>query len=79
MDDRSKKIIISGITVFVGYTMNQIARKRWMKIYNEEPPTSYPSEEIDWKKVILWSIVTGTVISSAKLAAKRYLTVKLNS
>lgn len=79
MDDTSKKIIISGITVFVGYTMNQIARKRWMKIYNEEPPTSHPSEEIDWKKVILWSIVTGTVISSAKLATKRYLTVKLNS
>jgi hypothetical protein len=77
MDDTSKKLIITGITVLVGFTLNQIARKSWSKIYDEEPPSTHPSDEINWKKVILWSIVTGTVISSAKLATERYLTLKI--
>jgi hypothetical protein len=79
MDDTSKKIIITGATVLVGLIMNQIAQNSWTKIYDEEPPSTHPSEEINWKKVILWSIVTGTVLSSAKLAAERYLTLKLKS
>ena len=78
MDDTSKKIIITGATVLVGFTLNQIARNGWYKLYNEEPPSTHPSEEINWKKVILWSIVTGTAISSAKLAAERYLIQKLD-
>lgn len=79
MDDNIKKVIIVGATVIVSFAMNQIARNGWMKLYNEEPPSTHPSEEINWKKVVLWSIVTGTVISSAKLATKRYFTLKLNS
>jgi hypothetical protein len=79
MDDTSKKIIITGATVLVGFTLDKIARNRWMKIYDEEPPSTHHSEDINWKKVILWSIVTGTVISSAKLAAERYLTHKLKT
>jgi len=79
MDDTSKRIIITGATVLVGFTLDQIARNRWMKIYDEEPPSTHHSDEINWKKVILWSIVTGTVISSVKLATHRYLTLKLKS
>lgn len=78
-DDTAKKLIITGASVLVGYTLKQMAKKKWMNVYNEEPPTTKPTEEIDWKKVILWSVITGTAISSAKLATKRYLTVKLNS
>ncbi len=77
MDDTSKKIIITGTTVLVGFTLNRIARNGWFKLYHEEPPSTHPSEEINWKKVILWSIVTGTAISSARLATERYLTLKL--
>ncbi|TVR26629.1 MAG: DUF4235 domain-containing protein [Balneolaceae bacterium] len=77
MDNTSKRIIITGATVLVGFTLNQIARNSWFKIYDEEPPSTHPSEEINWKKVVLWSIVTGTAISSAKLATERYLMLKL--
>ena len=79
MDNTSKKLIITGATVLVGLTLNQIARNSWTKIYDEEPPSTHPSDEINWKKVILWSIISGTVISSAKLATQRYLTLKLKS
>ncbi len=79
MNDTSKRIIITGASVLVGYSLKQIARNRWGKMYNEEPPTTHPSEEINWKKVVLWSIITGTIISTAKLATKRYLTLQLNS
>jgi len=79
MNDTSKKIIISGATVLAGFTLNQFARSCWFKIYDEEPPSTHPSDEINWKKVILWSIVSGTVISSVKLATQRYLTLKLKS
>lgn len=79
MSDDFKKITIAGASVLVGYTLNQFAKKKWQDIYDEEPPTTHPSEEINWKKVILWSIITGTIISSAKLATQRYLTMKLDS
>jgi len=77
MDNTTKRILITGTTVFVGFALNQIARNSWYKIYHEEPPSTHPSEEINWKKVVLWSIVTGTAISSAKLATERYLMQKL--
>jgi hypothetical protein len=79
MDNKSKKMIIAGATVLTGFTLSQFARNRWFKIYDEEPPSTHPSEDINWKKAILWSIVTGTVISTAKIATQRYLTIKLNS
>lgn len=77
-DDTGKKLLITSASVIVGYTLKQLAQKKWRDVYDEEPPTSHPSEEINWKKVIIWSVITGTVISSAKLATKRYLTLKMN-
>ena len=78
-DDTAKKIIITGASVIVGYGLKQMAKNKWVEVYDEEPPTTKHTEEIDWKKVVLWSVVTGTIISSAKLATKRYLTLKLDS
>lgn len=78
MNDDLKKLTIAGASVLVGYSLKQFARKKWMNVYNEEPPTTHPSEEINWKKVIIWSVITGTAISSAQLATKRYLTLKLD-
>lgn len=74
-----KKLIIGSASVIVGYTLKQLAQKKWKDVYDEEPPTTHPSEEIDWKKVILWSVITGTAISSVKLATKRYLTLKMDA
>lgn len=78
-DDTVKKLIIAGSSVIVGYTLKQLAQKKWKDVFDEEPPTTHPSEEINWKKVIIWSVITGTIISSAELATKRYLTLKLDS
>ena len=75
----AKKILITGSSVIVGAAVKELAKKRWRGFYNEEPPTRKVSDDIEWKKVILWSIITGTIISSAKLATERYLTVKLDS
>lgn len=73
-----KTLVITSGSAIVGFTLKQLAQKKWKDLYGEEPPSTHPSEEINWKKVILWSIVTGTLISSAELATKRYLTLKLN-
>lgn len=78
-NDTGKKLIITSASVIVGYTLKQLAQKKWLEVYDEKPPTTHPSEEINWKKVIIWSILTGTVISSAELAITRYLTLKLNA
>lgn len=79
MSDDLKKLTIAGTAALVGVTLNNFAKKKWRDHYDEEPPTTNPSEEINWKKVIIWSVITGTAISSAKLATKRYLTLKLDS
>ncbi|SMO36714.1 DUF4235 domain-containing protein [Gracilimonas mengyeensis] len=76
-DDTGKKIIITGASLLAGFAMKQFATKNWEKIFGEEPPSTNPSKEIDWKKVLLWTVITGTAVSSSKLAAKRYLTLKL--
>lgn len=78
-EETVKKLIIASASVIVGYTLKQLAQKQWKEVYGEEPPTTHPSEDINWKKVILWSVITGTVVSSAELAIKRFLTLKLNA
>jgi hypothetical protein len=77
-DDTLKKLIITSASVIVGFTLRQLAQKKWKEVYDEEPPATHPSEEINWKKVIIWSVITGTIVSSAELATKRYLTLKLD-
>lgn len=69
-DETVKKIIITSGSVIVGFILRQLAQKKWRNAYNEEPPATHPSDENNWKKVIIWSIITGTIISSAELAAK---------
>lgn len=76
-EETTKRLIITGASVVVGFTLKQLAESGWRKVYKENPPNTHPDKEINWKKVILWSVVTGTAISSAKLATKRYLTLKL--
>lgn len=78
-DALGKRLIITSASVLVGVALKNLAKNRWRKMYDEEPPTIHPSEEINWKKVLIWSVITGTVISSAKLATQRYLTLKLES
>ncbi|MCH8557653.1 MAG: DUF4235 domain-containing protein [Balneolia bacterium] len=46
-------------------------------MYKEEPPSIHPDDEIAWRKANVWSIVTSTVISIAKLANERYMLRKL--
>ena len=77
-EETVKRLIINSATVIVGYSLRQLAQKKWKDVYDEEPPSTHPSEEINWKKVIIWSVITGTVISSAELATKRYLTLKFD-
>lgn len=78
-DDTVKKLVINSASVIVGYTLRQLAQKKWKDVYDEEPPTTHPSKEINWKKVIIWSVISGTLISSAELVIKRYLTLKLDA
>lgn len=78
MNNNAKKMLITGATLIVGYSLRQFAQNKWRDVYDEEPPASHASDEINWKKVIIWSIITGTIISSAELATRRYLTLKLN-
>lgn len=77
--DIAKKILITGSSVIVGAAIAELAKSKWRDVYDEEPPTRKTSDEVELKKVILWSLLTGTVISSAKLATERYLTLKLES
>ena len=69
-------IILAGASLIVGRVLHMAAKETWKKAYNEDPPALNPSEEIDWGKAILWSVATGTVISGAKLFAKRYIMIK---
>lgn len=78
-DDTLKTLAINSASVIVGYTLKQLAQKKWKNVYDEEPPPTHSSEEINWKKVIIWSVVIGTIISSGRLATKRFLTLKLDA
>lgn len=78
-NDTLKTLVITSASAIVGYSLKQLAQTKWKDMYDEEPASTHQSEEINWKKVIIWSIVTGTIISSAELATKRYLTLKLDA
>lgn len=78
-DDTIKTLAINSASVIVGFTLKQLAQKKWKDVYDEEPPSTHPSEEINWKKVIIWSVVVGTIINSGRLATKRFLTLKLDA
>lgn len=78
-DDTIKTLIITSTSAIVGFSLRQLAQKKWKDVYDEAPPTTHPSQEIDWKKVMIWSLITGTLISTAELATQRFLTLRLKA
>ena len=69
-------ILLAGASLVVGKALHMVAKRSWEYMYSEEPPVLNPSQDIDWSKAILWSVVTGTAISSAKLFTKRFILKK---
>jgi hypothetical protein len=46
-EESTKKLLIAGASVIVGYGLKQLAVKSWQQVYGEDPPTTNSSEEIN--------------------------------
>lgn len=75
--DHRDQLLISGVSLLVGLATKTIVEKGWEMLFEEDSPSKGDMEDIDFKKVLLWTAVSGTVISSAKLVATHFIGKKL--
>lgn len=75
--DKRNEIIISGASIITGIVTKAAVEKGWKLLFKEESPSKGEVESIDLKKILLWTAVSGTIISSAKLMATHFLSEKL--
>ncbi|MEP1151527.1 MAG: DUF4235 domain-containing protein [Balneola sp.] len=75
--ENKEQIILSGISLAAGLATKVAVEKAWEKFFREDSPSKGNAEEYDFKKVLLWTVITGTVISSAKLIATHFAGKKL--
>lgn len=72
------KIIITGISIAVGVGLKKLMKKFWVQQYHEEPPDLQASENLQWGKLFLWTLMTGMLLRVIKVAIKRSLTIAVN-
>lgn len=73
------KTIITVISLAVGFGIKQLMKEGWKKTYDEEPPGEKMDEEIDWGKLILWTIVSGLIYRIMKVGIKRSMAVTMKN
>lgn len=72
------QMVIAGATIAAGFLMNEVIRRSWQAMTNEETPAETPDSRVDWKKAALYTFLTGTLIGAVKTATQRGMTVYLS-
>jgi hypothetical protein len=74
---KRNKIIVTGISIAIGYGIKQLMKKFWVYKYREGPPGLKESENLQWGKLLLWTLMTGMILRVVKVAIKRSLTIAI--
>lgn len=74
---KNSKLVISVISISIGYFLKHMLKKGWKKTYNEDPPGETLHEEINWGKLIIWTLLSGLILRLIKVGLKRTVALKL--
>ena len=67
----SDEIWISAAALVAGYGMRKILELAYEEVYDEKAPYHIDNREIDWKKVMGWTIVSGIAVTAMKMLVRR--------
>lgn len=74
---KASKLSVTATSIFLGYIIKKLLKKGWKKKYDENPPGDVISEEINWGKLILWTVLSGLLLRLIKVGIKRSLAIVL--
>lgn len=66
-----EELLISAAAVVAGYGMKQLLEYVYEEIYDEEAPNNIDDREVNWFKVIGWTVVSGVAATAVKMLIKR--------
>lgn len=61
------------------FLLKKMLEEGYRSIYKEEPPNAVKDEEVNWGKVIGWTIISGVTATGLKVLVKRLGAQKIDS
>ncbi len=71
-DDRVKEFALAAGAFAASFLLKKILEEGYQTIYKEEPPNAIKDEEINWGKIIGWTIVSGVSAAAVRVLIRRF-------
>lgn len=59
------------------FLLKKILEEGYRKVYDEEPPNAADDRDVNWGRVMGWTIISGVTATALKIAVKRLGAQKL--
>ncbi len=66
------ELLISLGAVGAGFLLRKLMENGYRKVYDEEAPDKIDGREIEWAKLVGWTVVSGITVTALKVLIKRY-------
>ena len=66
-----KEIALTAGAFAASLLLKKLLEEGYQKIYKEDPPNAIKDEEVNWGKIIGWTIVSGVSAAALKVLVKR--------
>lgn len=76
-DAKLKEYIVSGLTLLSAVVVRRLIKFIWKLSTNTEPPENPASRHVSWQQAFLFTILTGIMVSVAKLLVRRNVTLEV--
>jgi hypothetical protein len=65
------KGVLAASALGASYLVNNTLDYGWKKIAKEDPPRDPMASNVSWKKILLWTVLTGVLVSLARLLTEK--------
>lgn len=65
------KVIGTGAAVMAATVARNVLEKGWRAAFGKNPPVNPESPDTEWMEALLWAVVSGALIGTARMLATR--------
>lgn len=76
-EDQLKHLAVSGMTMISAIVVKRLIEYVWKKSTDRNPPKNPASRSVSWKEALLYTVVSGLLVSITKLLIRRNIALEI--
>ncbi len=76
-EDQLKQLAVSGMTMISTILIKRLIEYAWKKNTQREPPKNPASRSVGWQEALLYTVISGLLVSITKLLIRRNIALEI--